>query len=449
MAIINGTNQADFLTGTAEDDVITGQLNRDFLVGLEGNDLLDGGGERDTLDGGIGNDTLLGEGGGDLLIGSSGNDLLDGGAGNNTVDYSGLQEVITIEAAGTINKGSLGSDRISNVRNIIGAVGQANSIDGSTAAGSSVSFDVNLQNNTLKVIGIPGRGNITFSVQNFVDVIGTDLNDRIVGNANDNIIEGRSGADVFIGSAGNDIIAGNDIAGVDDGSIDTVRYEGLGAGITLQARGIVDKGSLGTDELIRVEKIVGDRNFTNTIDAFDSLDVSVDVNLRTNSLAVELDSFVLRRTVINFTNVLGSSGSDTIIDDNSDNLLTGSEGADTIESSQGNDTLAGDEGDDNLIASIGQDVLTGGAGSDTFVLTQNNNISFDDAGAADFAEITDFQSGSDRIQLSRNATFVSFGFGANSLISIDTNNNFVFDESDELIASIDGEFDFENDVFFV
>lgn len=75
--------------------------------------------------------------------------------------------------------------------------------------------------------------------------------------------------------------------------------------------------------------------------------------------------------------------------------------------------------------------------------------SFDDAGNSNFASITDFTTGVDKIQLSGVAgLFSSASFGSNSFLSIDTNNNGNFDNSDELIARINGSFDFANDVNF-
>lgn len=452
MATINGTDGFDFLDGTAQADLILGLRRRDVLLGNGGNDTLQGGRGKDTLDGGNGNDDLFGQGGNDTLIGSAGNDLLDGGRKDDTADYSDLGQAITLEAVGVINKGSLGEDQILNIETIIGAEGEANSIDGSTGTSSATSFNINLEDETLKVKGIPGLDDIDFNVENFVDATGTSQDDKIAGSSDDNVIQGGEGADKFFGSAGNDVIAGNRVDGIDDGSNDTINYKGLGEAITLTATGIVDKGDLGTDELIRVEKIVGDVGLDNVIDASDA-GASIDVDLAAKSLVVDINTpalnTTLERTVVNFVDVIGGSASDNIADDSGNNELIGGGRRDTLEASGGNDTLSGGNGNDTLIADFGQDVLSGGNGADTFVLGANGQVSFDDVGSSDFASITDFQSGVDTIQLAGSATlFSSISFGSNSQLAIDTNNDGAFDNNDELIANINGSFDFASDVTF-
>lgn len=453
MATLNGSNGPDLLNGTAQADLILGRRRRDVLLGNGGNDTLQGGRGKDTLDGGNGNDDLSGQGGNDTLIGSAGNDLLDGGRKSDTADYSDLGQAITLEAVGVINKGSLGNDQILNIETIIGAEGEANSIDGSTGTSSATSFNINLEDENLKVKNIPGLGDINFTIENFINATGTSQDDKITGSSDDNVIQGGEGADKFFGSAGDDTIAGNRVDGIDDGSNDTINYKGLGEAITLTATGIVEKGVLGTDELIRVEKIVGDVGLDNVIDASDLSGSSIDVDLAAKSLVVDINTpefnTTLERTVVNFVDVVGGSGFDNIADNSDNNELIGGRGQDTLDASGGNDTLSGGNGQDTLIADFGQDVLSGGNGADTFVLGANGQVSFDDAGSSDFASITDFQSGVDTIQLAGVAVlFSSFSFGSNSGLAIDTNKNGVFDISDDLIANINGSFDFANDVTF-
>jgi serralysin len=76
-----------------------------------------------------GNDILTGGNDDDRIIGSAGDDTLSGGGGNNTLDYSGLGKPITA-SQGVVNKGGLGTDRISSdFSAIVGATGQANTLD--------------------------------------------------------------------------------------------------------------------------------------------------------------------------------------------------------------------------------------------------------------------------------------------------------------------------------
>lgn len=66
--------------------------------------------------------------------------------------------------------------------------------------------------------------------------------------------------------------------------------------------------------------------------------------------------------------------------------VVGSEGNDYIESNWGDDNITGGKGNDTLVAGGGTDILTGGVGNDTFGVSNNTTI-------------TDFQSGTDKIDL--------------------------------------------------
>ena len=200
---LNGGKGNDILKGNKGNDSLEGGKGRDTLKGGNGEDILHGGKGKDILNGGKGNDTLYGERGKDILAGSEGNDILDGGKGKDTADYSNLSEAITFEAVGVINKGSLGIDQIVNIETVIGTAGKANTIDGSVS-GEFISFDIDLSKDKLIVKDIPNSNNVTFTLENFVNVIGTAENDTITGNAKDNVINGFDGQDILTGGAGAD-----------------------------------------------------------------------------------------------------------------------------------------------------------------------------------------------------------------------------------------------------
>mgnify|MGYP001796856248 CR=1 FL=1 len=197
-----------------------------------------------------------------------------------------------------------------------------------------------MSENRLTVENIPGLGDVTFTVENFVNVTGTTQDDRIIGNAEDNILIGNGGNDFFGGSAGDDIIDGDD-GGANDN--DTVDYSGLGEAITLGATGtIVKDGGLGTDQLQRIETIIGDANQANTIDTSGAGNAaSIVVDLAAESLEINNIPGVgtLNRTVVNFVNVIGTAQDDTISGNNEDNTFGGSAGDDSISGNGGNDTV--------------------------------------------------------------------------------------------------------------
>ncbi len=419
---IFGTSQDDVLRGTAGtdaiygfagndtvfagagDDRVFGGLGSDVLFGEAGNDQLFGGTGEDVLDGGSGNDQLFGDAGDDVLQGSQGNDILDGGAGTDIADYSALTQAVTLKPRGVITKGGLGTDTIKDVEIILGAQGKRNLIDSSTSdAGSSI--DVNLGSGQLNVLGLPGGQSLGFQVFQFVDVNGTSGADSITGDAGANTLtglggndqmdggdgndtlnggdgtdllkggagkdnlNGGNGDDQLLGEADNDILAGSQGNDILDGGAgtDNADYSNLGQAVTLGPKGVLIKGSLGTDTLQAIESIIGATNQRNLIDS-STADAggSINVNLRTKQLKVSglPGGQSLTFKVSNFVDVTGTSWADTIVGDALGNVLNGLGGNDTIEGAGGDDVVRGGDGDDRFIGGTGNDQIDGGVGTD-------------------------------------------------------------------------------------
>jgi len=152
----------------------------DTLRGLGGNDVLQGFGGNDILDGGLGNDQLFGGDGNDVLIGGLGDDLLNGGNGFDTADYSRASGSVNVDLSTGRTGGAAGNDTL---------------------------------------VGIEA-------------VTGSAFNDRIVGDAGDNVLNGGGGVDDLIGGAGNDtLIAG--APGIAGGAPDVIKGRGV-ANATVQ-----------------------------------------------------------------------------------------------------------------------------------------------------------------------------------------------------------------------
>jgi Ca2+-binding RTX toxin-like protein len=215
---IDGTGNAldNIITGNNGDNTLSGLGGNDTLYGGEGNDTMDGGLSNDSLYGDKGNDSVLGDAGNDTLYGGEGSDTMDGGADTDTADYGALvdsvpvPQTITLKGVGnlalTVEKGVLGTDTLLNIEEVIANAGaNNNTIDFS---GAIAPVNVDLSAGTLSS---PNETDPTFSlatVINFDDVIGTNGDDNITGDIQDNILKGGAGKDSVSGGAGKDLISG-------------------------------------------------------------------------------------------------------------------------------------------------------------------------------------------------------------------------------------------------
>ncbi|MFM2314977.1 MAG: hypothetical protein RLZZ04_4253 [Cyanobacteriota bacterium] len=196
----------------------------------------------DLINGSDGNDTLSALGGDDTIFGSLGQDTVDGGAGVDTIDYSSINGTVTLFPQGILNNGDPQNSLIQNMETIIGASGQSNLIDASAVTSEfGANLDVNLGTNELIVENIPKLGTQNFTVQNFVNVNGTQNNDIIIGNNEANTINGNDGNDVLTGSGANDVVSGGGGSDTLSGTDSSAR--GLGELDTLE-------GGIGTDRFV-------------------------------------------------------------------------------------------------------------------------------------------------------------------------------------------------------
>jgi Ca2+-binding RTX toxin-like protein len=379
--------------------------------------------------------TFIGGAGNDGYFGGFGDTLFDGRGGIDVVDYTRVNQAVSLGARGVVNKGTAGVDQLVSIEQIIAPAGFANLIDGSTANGTSSSMVVNLATNSLTVNVSPTIA-LNLGIQNFVNVLGTSQDDAIVGNTADNILIGGAGRDILRGGGGFDLLAGgtggdlfvlgdatqldglgngyatitdwdaaadwiitggnpnayslrfdnvsgglsldtiiffgNDVVAVIEDATDvdiardfrfvnsagdivfsgssgndtfigglgdtvfnggsgndTVDYSAFNRGISLGARGIVDKGAAGTDQLVNIERVIAPIGFANLIDdsTANGTNASFNVNLATNFLTVNVSpTFTLNLEIRNFLNVIGTAQNDVIVGNTADNILIGGAG---------------------------------------------------------------------------------------------------------------------------
>ncbi|MBT3142865.1 hypothetical protein KL867_17480 [Ruegeria litorea] len=181
-----GGDGDDNIDGGDGDDVLYGQDDEDDIDGEDGDDRLYGGNGRDDLNGGEGNDLLDGGDGDDILLGGAGNDRLEGGRDDDLIRPGQGDDDVD---------GDGGHDTLSYEQTDGGSVIDMNT---ETARGPEVGLD-------------------TFD--SIDDVIGTRGRDLILGDGQDNYIDGIHDRDTISGGGGDDSLDGGS-------SSDTVIYSG-------------------------------------------------------------------------------------------------------------------------------------------------------------------------------------------------------------------------------
>jgi hypothetical protein len=194
-----GNALPNVITGTAHDDTIYGEQGNDTIYGGLGLDALHGGAGDDRLEAGDstrgvfaygddGNDKLLGNTGDDNLIGGAGNDLLHGLAGKDFLS------------------GGDGDDRLiagPDPDMIDGGAGNDTADFSESSAGINVDLRITLK----PVAGLGGysQGDLLNDVEN---IVGSKLDDMLIGDIGNNVLDGGSGNDTLDGGDGNDRLRG-------------------------------------------------------------------------------------------------------------------------------------------------------------------------------------------------------------------------------------------------
>ena len=406
MATIPGSSSDDTLLGTIDDDLITGLAGFDTLFGSDGADTMDGGGDYDmvhydasgaavtvnlatglgsggqaagdsyisiedvtgshfddvitgndldnVLFAGDGNDTLAGAGGADslyggadddLVDGGTGNDSLDGGTGTNTLDFSGAASFVRINLTSGLTSGGLGADQIANFQNMIGS----DHNDSLTGDALDNVFFSGLGADTM--IGNLGNDTADYSLSSgdvrvsLASGIGTrnaaqgDLLtgiENLIGSAFNDSLTGDTGDNVLTGNDGNDSLLGGDGA-------DTI-YGGTGSADSMT-------GGNG-DDTYYVDS-TGDKISEGTTGGTGDLVYSS----ATYTLSLNVEDLILTGT--GNLNGTGNSGA---------NELTGTIGDNSLAGGSGNDAVIGSDGDDTLNGESGVDTMTGGSGDDAYFI---------------------------------------------------------------------------------
>jgi Ca2+-binding RTX toxin-like protein len=337
--------------GSKFDDQIFGSLAKNHLWGGAGNDSLSAWGGGDVLEGGEGNDVLssshgvggdvlMGGAGGDTLISVGGGSQLSGGEGDDfihlyevkddVVDGGDGYDVLSLVMVPDVTKGvtfdlriqgpqEVAAGHVIDVRNMEGVFGTAGNdhligdagdnlfsggggkdvIEGGDGVdtvsyahrlpGVIVDLRTGVQSDLYS--GAPVREDTLTSIEN---VIGSQTNDELYGDAKDNVLTGGGGDDRLDGGAGSD----------------TASY-------------------------------------------FDELYVGAVVDL----LKATQDTGHGVDTLISIENLTGSRWNDTLSGDAAKNVLNGGDGDDVLNGRGGDDILVGGKGHDVLTGGEGRDAF--------------------------------------------------------------------------------------------
>ena len=364
-----------------------------------------------TLDGGTGNDSLVGLAGNDYYIIDSLSDeivesSLSGGVDSvlsKVTGYTLEDHVEVLTLAGTVAVGTGNS-----LANTLIGNSTANTLDGGLGNDSLVGLGGNdyykinsLSDNVVEAInaGIDSvlanvnaytlAGNAEWLIldSNIASGVGNSLANTLLGNAEDNTLNGGLGSDSLIGGAGDDYY-------IIDSASDVV----------------LESVSSGTDSIL--------------------------ANLSVYTLAGNAEVLILGTGTTGIGNILDN----TLIGNSLSNLFTGATGDDSLFGGAGDDNLTGCT--DLAIGGKGEiDTLTGGVGSDIFNLSSKSGVFYNDgiagnAGAADYAFITDFTIGKDILKLK--GTQIQYTLGDHTVEGLASHKGLYFKTgtTDELIAII-------------
>ena len=210
-----------------------------------------------------------------------------------------------------------------------------------------------------------GQGNDT------IDATGSTGNNLIYGNLGDDILTAGLGNDTLYGGQGNDTLsASTAVAGTSNATL----IGGLGDDQLL--------GSAGTSATSSSASLIYGNLGNDTVRGFD--------------FAADT--------------VYGGQGND-VVDyraDSTGSLIYGNLGNDSLTGGSGTDAFFGGQGNDTLVGGAGADVLSGGLGNDVFVQANGPTSLSTGATTATADTITDFVSGSDKLEENVAGTIANF-----------------------------------------
>lgn len=360
----------------------------DTLVGIE---QVWGSGHADTIRGSAVANRLLGQGGDDTLEGRAGADELIGGAGIDTAAYTESAIGVAVDLLhGVGSTGDAQGDTLSGIENLIGSAeddrlygddgvniltggagndlfdgrGGADIINGGTGSFDTVTYETRAA--AIIVDLADGTASDGDRLINISSVIGTSFEDRLSGDAGDNLLYGGDAADVLEGRAGADRLTGGN-------GLDLALYLSSDAAVIIDiAAATASGGHAEGDALIGIEAAIGSvfndiltaGNGFSMVNGYSGNDLlyasengggdffggegndTIDFAQAWQPVAVDLAGSNTNRLdrVYEVENVVGSAFGDGIYGDAASNRLDGAGGSDVLQGRGGADLLIGGVG---------------------------------------------------------------------------------------------------------
>jgi Ca2+-binding RTX toxin-like protein len=249
----------------------------------------------------------------------------------------------------------------------------------------------------LQLIAEAFSGDDTMVLSDFNDVMaGFGGDDLIYGYGGRDVLAGNSGADILHGGDGDDTISADRSIGFDTGKEVDELHGGAGDDMIFAGFGDIVDGGDGRDVVAlsyfgATEGITGDTAILHRGQplvpgggTMQNVERFSDIQLTQFNDKMVIGDQQHRATVRSW------DGDDHLVGQEVGIDMYGGNGNDLLVGSTSEDTIYGEDGNDLIIGGPSQDELWGGAGNDRFMFTQ--------VGATD--TIRDFQSGTDRIDLS-------------------------------------------------